>query len=65
MVEPDDGRIVVSSRIREEFENGRQYYELRGRLLARPIEPAGPPAREHLLYQAQFVFLTEVVYQAS
>jgi hypothetical protein len=34
-VDPNDRRIVVSGRIREEFENGRDYYQLHGRPLAR------------------------------
>lgn len=33
-VEPDERRIMVSKRIREEFENGRDYYKLNGEPLA-------------------------------
>jgi putative restriction endonuclease len=29
-VDPKDRRIAVSKRIREEFENGRDYYKLEG-----------------------------------
>ena len=32
----------VSRRIKEEFENGRQYYELHGRTIAAPDDPRGP-----------------------
>jgi len=35
-VDPEGMRLVVSGRIREEFSNGRDYYALRGRPLARP-----------------------------
>src|ERR1039457_2107721 len=38
-VDPGDRRIVISGRIREEFENGRDYYQLQGRLLAHPSDP--------------------------
>jgi len=55
-VDPDDRRIVVSGRIREEFENGRHYYALHGTPIAQPDEQVGTPARENLLYHAQAIF---------
>jgi putative restriction endonuclease len=55
-VDPDERRIVVSQRIREEFENGRQYYELHGRPITVPADPREVPSRENLLYHAQTVF---------
>jgi putative restriction endonuclease len=55
-VDPDERRIVVSQRIREEFENGRQYYELHGRPITVPPDPRDLPSRENLLYHAQTVF---------
>ena len=53
---PDDRRIVVSKRIREEFENGRAYYALHGLRIADPVKPEYAPSRENLLYHAQSVF---------
>ncbi|HKN29311.1 MAG TPA: hypothetical protein VJY34_16065 [Roseiarcus sp.] len=35
----------VSRRIKEEFENGRQYYELHGRAIAAPDDPRSVPDR--------------------
>jgi putative restriction endonuclease len=55
-VDPGDRRIVVSGRIREEFENGREYYHLHGRPLAPPANPQATPAREFLEFHAQTVF---------
>jgi putative restriction endonuclease len=55
-VEPDDRRLVVSRRIREEFENGRNYYALHGNVVAQPDEPLNRTSRDNLLYHAQNVF---------
>jgi putative restriction endonuclease len=43
-------KVVVSSRIREEFENGREYYHLEGRSLRLPHESSSLPAREYLAF---------------
>jgi putative restriction endonuclease len=44
-----DYRVEVSRRIREEFENGRHYYELHGQgLSSLPQEEAARPAKEYL-----------------
>lgn len=40
-----DLRFVVSGRIREEFENGRHYYELHGKRIAVPLEREFQPDR--------------------
>jgi putative restriction endonuclease len=45
-VDPDDRHIIVSRRIREEFENGRDYYQLHGRMIALPSEPLAAPSTE-------------------
>jgi putative restriction endonuclease len=55
-VDPGERKIVVSSRIREEFENGRDYYALHGAPLRLPGDPGAVPAREFLGYHAQAVF---------
>jgi putative restriction endonuclease len=55
-VDPKDRCIVVSNRIREEFENGRDYYKLQGQVLREPNETWAKPAPENLEYHAQTVF---------
>jgi putative restriction endonuclease len=49
-VNPDDHRVVMSRRIREEFENGRDYYALDGQMLRPPNDPNAFPARENLRF---------------
>src|SRR5258705_6221366 len=49
-VDADQLKVVVSSRIREEFENGRDYYHLHGRSLRLPHETNSLPSREYLTY---------------
>lgn len=49
-VDPDERRLVVSRRIREEFQNGREYYALHGRELTAPVDPAALPSRENLMF---------------
>lgn len=55
-VDPTDRRIVVSGRIRQEFENGKEYYQLHGRTLHLPDDPALIPAEGNLEYHAYSVF---------
>lgn len=43
-------KVVVSSRIREEFENGRDYYHLHGRAVRLPHETSSLPSREYLAF---------------
>ena len=49
-------RFEVSGRIREEFENGRDYYALHGRSLLLPLQQDLAPAREYLDWHASNVF---------
>lgn len=52
----EDLRLVVSKRLQEEWENGREYYGMAGRRLHLPIEAAQRPAREFLdWHRGQFV----------
>ncbi len=52
-----DYRFEVSRRLRDDFENGRVYYELDGkRLAAVPRQPAGRPSPEALEWHATNVF---------
>ncbi|MCL6564269.1 MAG: HNH endonuclease [Firmicutes bacterium] len=56
-VDPDDRRLLVSRRIREDFHNGREYYQLHGRELRSPARGYHEPAREFLTYHREKVFL--------
>lgn len=47
---------MVSRRIREEFENGRDYYRLQGQPVVPPKDPTCVPSREYLIYHAEHVF---------
>lgn len=49
-VDPDERRLLVSQRIRQEFDNGRHYYALHGSEIRSPIDPAALPSRDNLLY---------------
>jgi putative restriction endonuclease len=49
-------RLEVSRKIRDEFENGRDYYALHGRQLMPPQPPVHSPAREYLEWHATNVF---------
>jgi putative restriction endonuclease len=55
-VDPDERRIVVSKRIREEFENGRDYYQLNGRVIATPSDALAVPSADSLRFHAENVF---------
>ncbi len=47
----------VSRRIKEDFENGRQYYELHGRAVALPEDPQSVPDRAALTWHNEKVYL--------
>jgi putative restriction endonuclease len=49
-------RLRVSRRIREEYENGRDYYALEGAQLRLPLPPNPPPSREFLEWHGDVVF---------
>jgi putative restriction endonuclease len=55
-VEPKEKRLLVSKRIREEFENGRDYYKLEGRVLREPTAEWARPLIENLEYHATVRF---------
>lgn len=48
--------LRVSRRIREEFENGRDYYALEGSSVRLPLPPAPPPSAEYLEWHGDTVF---------
>jgi putative restriction endonuclease len=49
-------KFEVSRRIREDFENGRDYYALQGRRILVPDKPDLRPSREYLTYHTEQVF---------
>ena len=55
-IEPDL-RFTVSSRVRDEFNNGRAYYGLDGRLSATPVDQRLAPDPENLEWHVSHVFL--------
>ncbi len=48
--------LRVSRRIREEFENGRDYYALQGASVRAPLPPAPPPSPEYLDWHGDTLF---------
>jgi putative restriction endonuclease len=50
-------RLVVSPRLREEFGNGRQFYERAGERIALPQQSGDRPHREALEWHLDEVFL--------
>lgn len=55
-VDPKEKKILVSDRIKAEFENGREYYKLRGEKLVLPENPLAIPSIENLRHHAEHVF---------
>ena len=49
-VDATDLKVVVSSRIRQEFENGRDYYHLHGRPIRLPVESSSHPSSVYLAF---------------
>jgi putative restriction endonuclease len=44
-IDPDERRVFVSERIREEFQNGKEYHSLHGKQLSAPIEASAWSSR--------------------
>lgn len=55
-VDPDDRRVLVSRRIRDEVENGRPSCALEGQALREPVPGCGPVSTERRRGQAEQVF---------
>jgi len=49
-IEPNKKTVIVSRRIREQFENGRDYYALHNRPLAPPADSKAVPSPNNLAY---------------
>ena len=52
----DDMRLEVSRRLKDEFDNGKRYYEMQGARLVLPSAAALRPSEEALLWHAENVF---------
>jgi len=55
-INPDDHTILVSPRIREQFENGRHYYALDGQRIALPQIASAQPSRDSLAYHLDNIY---------
>lgn len=51
-------RLDVSQKIREQFENGRDYYALRGKLITLPRNSSDHPSKDFLRWHNERVFLS-------
>ena len=52
-----DRRFVVGRRLKDDFENGRSYYRLDGRPIARPEDPGLQPSTAALAWHREEAFL--------
>jgi putative restriction endonuclease len=50
-------RVEVSRRIKDEFENGHEYYAEHGKTIAVPDTPALRPAEEFLVWHNENVYV--------
>lgn len=55
-IDPSDRKILVSPRIREEFDNGKEYYRLHGQTIREPAKAVYRPLDDNLDYHAYNVF---------
>lgn len=53
-IEPNKKTLIVSRRIREQFENGRDYYALNNRPLAEPADVLALPSTDYLAYHFEW-----------
>jgi putative restriction endonuclease len=51
-----DLTVRIRGRIREEFENGRDYYALDRQQLISPLADNPPPSRDHLQWHTDTIF---------
>jgi putative restriction endonuclease len=47
-VDPDGYRFVISKRLKEDYDNGKVYYQLHGSQILLPEDPRAWPSREGL-----------------
>jgi putative restriction endonuclease len=51
-----DYRVEVSRRLKEEFDNGKEYYALQGKTILLPGNPAFRPSPEQLVWHNDYVY---------
>jgi putative restriction endonuclease len=51
-----DYRVEVSRRLKEEFDNGKEYYALQGKSILLPGSPAFWPSNEQLEWHNEHVY---------
>jgi putative restriction endonuclease len=51
-----DYRVEVSRRLKEEFDNGKEYYALQGKTILLPDVPAFKPSTEQLAWHNEHVY---------
>jgi putative restriction endonuclease len=49
-------RVEISKRIKEEFDNGKEYYAMHGAQIHLPDPPQLRPSREYLIWHNEQVF---------
>jgi hypothetical protein len=52
----EDARFIVGRRLKQDFENGRSYHGLAGRILQLPTEAARRPSSKALAWHREHVF---------
>jgi putative restriction endonuclease len=55
-VDPADRRVVVSKRIKQEFDNGKEYYQLEGARIREPLDSWAKPTSDNLEFHAYNIF---------
>lgn len=55
-IDPDGYRFVVSKRLKEDYDNGKEYYQLHGSHILLPEDPNVWPSREALRKHAGSTF---------
>jgi putative restriction endonuclease len=55
-LDPNNRTVVVSNRIRQEFDNGKDYYKLEGQVVREPSELWARPTIENLDFRAYNIF---------
>ncbi|MHB8107516.1 MAG: HNH endonuclease [Candidatus Cryosericum sp.] len=55
-IDPNGYRFVVSKRLKEDYDNGKEYYQLHGTRILLPEDPNAWPSRQALLEHGSHVF---------
>jgi putative restriction endonuclease len=55
-IDPDGYRFVVSKRLKEDCDNGKEYYQLHGSRILLPEDPNAWPSRQEFVEHSGHVF---------